>query len=111
MEESNGVVDRAMKDRLWALAHDLNNALTVIAGHCELILAHAEVDAECSNRLHQILVIAHVTAKRINGHECRMSSPVPQNTADLNVLQSPTQSSAKPSRSTNPKTTESAKAG
>ena len=111
MEESNGVVDRAMRDRLCALAHDLNNALTVIAGHCELILEHVEADSECSNRLHQILVIAHATAKRINGHECRMSSPLAQNTADLDVLQSSMQSSAKPSRSTKRTATESVKAG
>lgn len=111
MEQSNGVVDRAMRDRLCALAHDLNNALTVIAGHCELILEQVEADSECSNRLQQILVIAHATAKRINGHECRMSSPLSQNTTDLDVLQSSTQSPAKPSRSTNPTTTESGKPG
>jgi hypothetical protein len=56
-------------------------------------------------------VIAHAMAKRINGHECRMTSPVPQNTAELNVLLSSMQSSEKPSQSTNPTASKSVKAG
>ena len=67
----------------------LNNALTVIAGHCELILEQVEAGSECSNRLHQILVIAHATAKRINGHECRMSFALAQNIADQDVAPVP----------------------
>jgi signal transduction histidine kinase len=109
--ESNGVLDQAMRDRLCALAHDVNNALAAIVGHCELILEHAEPGSECNTRLRQVLVIAHAMARRINGHECRMSSAGAQGTLDPDVLLSSIQSCAKPSQSTNPTGSKSAKEG
>jgi len=111
VEKSRTVLDQAIRERLCALAHDLNNAMTVVAGHCELILEHAEPGSECEKRLRQILMIAHTVAKRINGHECRMASPLEQDTLDPNVPLSSIQNSAKPGQSTNPAAGKSAKLG
>jgi len=85
--------------------------MTAVAGHCELILEHADPGSECEKRLHQILMIVYTIAKRINGHECRMTTPVAQNTADLDTLLSSIQNSTQPSLSTIPTTSKPAKAG
>jgi hypothetical protein len=109
--QSNGLLDQAMQDRLCSLAHELNNALAAIAGHSELILEHAEPGSECNKRLRQILTIAHAMARRINGHECRMSSAGAPGTLDPDVLLSSIQSSARASQSTNPTASKSPKEG
>jgi signal transduction histidine kinase len=101
VEKSNSVLDQAIRDRLCVLAHDLNNALSVIAGHCELMAEHAEPDSECEKRLHQILTIVHKMAKRINGHECRIVSPVAQSTIHLDNLRTPVTNSETPTSTRN----------
>ena len=79
MEKADTAPSQALEDRLCLLAHDLNNDLGVIAGHCELMAEHANVDTECAERLQRILDAVHRMAKRINGHECRMVACVAQN--------------------------------
>ncbi len=109
MGQSNGLLDQAMRDRLCSLAHELNNALAAIAGHSELILEHAEPGSECDKRLRQILMIAYTMTRRINGHECRMSSAGAPGALDPDVLLSSIQSSARASQSTNPTASKSPK--
>jgi hypothetical protein len=74
VEKPESVLEPAIRDRLCVLAHDLNNALSAISGHCEIMAQHAEPGSECEQRLHRVLAIVRKNAKRINGHECRMAS-------------------------------------
>ncbi len=98
MDISSGVVHLAMKDRLCALAHELNNSLAAIAGHCELVVEHLEPGSECEKRVRQILLIAHTAAKRLNGHECRIASLLAQDTVDLEDVLFSIQDSTQPSQ-------------
>lgn len=71
-----------LSDRLCRLAHDLNNGLGVITGHCELTLEKPDVDPELARRLRLILDVAQSLAKKINGHDCRWvaaQNPCPSN--------------------------------
>ena len=79
MKKSDTASSQALAERLCLLAHDLNNGLGVIAGHCELMAEHAEPESECAERLRLILEVVHRLAERINGHECRMVACAAQN--------------------------------
>ncbi len=75
-----------------------------MSGHCEIMAERAEPGSECEYRLHQILAIVRKTAKRINGHECRMAF-VEQNTIDLDNPHTPVNDSDKaPPLTTLPRT-------
>lgn len=111
VEQPNGVLDQAVRDRLCLLAHDLNNALGAIAGHCELMAEHAESDSEFQARLRKILTITHNMAKRINGHECRMAAPPLQAMMDLYCLSKPVRSPEKTARPADSQVSNPAKAG
>jgi hypothetical protein len=78
MEKTVNVLSQALSERLCKLAIDLNNDLGVISGHCQLMMEHAELPAECEERLRQILASVSKMAKRINGHECRMTCSAAQ---------------------------------
>jgi hypothetical protein len=52
-----------------SLAHDLNNHLTVILGHCEFLLDQATDDG-CKADVQAILEAAHTMAREISQHEC-----------------------------------------
>lgn len=82
VEGSVNVLQQAAKSRLCALAHELNNALTAIAGHYELMAEHAEPNSECAMRLHEIRVLVSKMAKRFKGEECRMWKSAKQNAFD-----------------------------
>ena len=101
MENANTVLDQAIRDRLCILAHDLNNALAAIAGHCELIAEHAEPGSESERRLRQILTIVRVMAERINGHECRMAFAPAPNAIDPDTLLPSIKNTGKPLRPRN----------
>jgi hypothetical protein len=73
MKKSDSALSNDLSTRLCMLAHDLNNGLAVIAGHCELLTEHVEADSECRNRLRLINEMAHSLAKKINGHECQLT--------------------------------------
>ncbi len=89
METPNSILDQALKDRLCVLAHDLNNALSVISGNCELLSQHAEPGSECEKRLETILTVVRQMAQKINAHDCRMVSSTVQTTIDLANLRTP----------------------
>ena len=56
------------------LAHDLRNKLTIIVGQCELLPETTEPNSTSAKRVHEILELAHLIAKRLSGHECRMTT-------------------------------------
>jgi hypothetical protein len=64
---------KALDERLCVLAHELNNGLAVIAGHCEIVADH--VEPEVAERLYAILDMVHRLANRINGHDRRFPTP------------------------------------
>jgi nitrogen-specific signal transduction histidine kinase len=111
VEKTDSVLGQAMNDRLCLLAHELNNALSVIAGNCELLAERAEPGSEGERRLRKIVTLVHTLARRINGHECRMAFAPALSTIDLDTLPLPFKDSGKPSQSTEPRTSDSAKAG
>ncbi len=78
MEKTVNVLSQALNERLCKLAVDLNNDLGVISGHCQLMMEHEELPAECEKRLRQILASVSKMAKRINGHDCRMNCAAAQ---------------------------------
>ena len=59
-------------DRLCTLAHDLNNGLAVIAGHCEIMALHVEPESESAARLRAVLQLTQSLATKLNQHECRL---------------------------------------
>jgi signal transduction histidine kinase len=71
--DSDGKLD-GFSERLCILAHDLNNGLGVIAGHCQLLAEHPGIDEECARRLRIMLETVDHLASKINGHDCRMVS-------------------------------------
>ena len=67
MDEFEAALNRALSEKLFRLAHDLNNGLGIISGYCELMLEQT-VDAECAKRLQLILDVVQQLGKRINGN-------------------------------------------
>ena len=92
MEKAESAVEQAMRGRFCALAHDINNALNVISGYCEIMAEEAGPGSECEPRLRQIVSIVQKIAKRINGHECRMTLPATQSTLDPENVRKPIRS-------------------
>jgi signal transduction histidine kinase len=71
VSDPDPALNGALSERLCALAHELNNGLAVIAGQCELLADHAELDPECTKGVRLIMDVVHRLAIKINGHECR----------------------------------------
>jgi hypothetical protein len=83
VEQSKFALIPALYEKLCLLAHDLNNGLGIIAGHCELMVEQMDPDSESARRLLEVRELAFSMAKKINGHECRMSGC---NAPDLTYL-------------------------
>ena len=59
------------------LAHDLNNSLTVILAHCEILAARL-TDSDAAKRLRLIYQAASHMAGEIANHPCRVESTPPR---------------------------------